>query len=208
MADQRPISWQNLAAVTSRSYVCGYCGDKVGPDRGYIGQWVPQGQNTGKTIFIFICSSCNRPTFFDQDESQWPGVSHGAQVQALPPEIDAVYGEVRRCMSVSAYTTAVMACRKLLMHIAVEKGADKNKTFKYYVDWLVKNHFVPPGGEGWVDQIRGKGNDANHEIDLVDEHSAEQVISFVELLLKFVYEMPARVGMTAAPAVEAEDDGQ
>ena len=79
------------------------------------------------------------------------------------------------------------------MHIAVEKGASPNESFKHYVDWLVNNHYVPPGGEGWVDQIRDKGNEANHEIQLIDQHTAEQVLSFVELLLKFVYELPARV---------------
>lgn len=101
-------------------------------------------------------------------------------------------------MSVSAYNTAVMACRKLLMHIAVEKGAPEGQSFKQYVDWLVANHYVPPGGEGWADQIRARGNEANHEIDLLEQHAAEQILSFVELLLKFVYEMPARVGIAAS----------
>lgn len=97
-------------------------------------------------------------------------------------------------MSVSAYNTAVMVCRKLLMHVAYERGSGEKKNFKQYVEWLVENHYVPPGGEAWADQIRGKGNEANHEIDLMDEHSAEQVLSFTEFLLKFVYELPARVG--------------
>ena len=108
-------------------------------------------------------------------------------------------------MSVSAYSTAVMACRKLLMHVAVEKGADKNKSFKHYVDWLVANHFVPPGGGGWVDQIRGRGNDANHEIDLVEQHEAEQVMSFVELLLKSSHSAsPVSMRGRAAPPTPGE----
>jgi hypothetical protein len=123
-------------------------------------------------------------------------LSFGAPVAALLKDVEELYDEARRCVSVSGYTTAVMACRKLLMHVAVEKGAKENQSFRQYIVWLVENHFVPPGGEGWADHIRGAGNDANHEIALIEQHAAEQVMSFVELLLKFVYEMPARVGMS------------
>jgi len=100
-------------------------------------------------------------------------------------------------MSVSAYNATVMACRKILMHIAADQGAGDDKSFKQYVDWLVANHYVPPGGAGWADQIRDRGNDANHEIELLDQHSAEQVLSFTEFLLKFVYELPARAGLAS-----------
>ena len=89
------------------------------------------------------------------------------------------------------------------MHIAAERGAGEGKNFKQYVDWLVSNHYVPPGGEGWADHIREKGNEANHEIELIDQHAAEQVLSFTEFLLKFVYELPARAGGQATPPTES-----
>jgi hypothetical protein len=53
--------------------------------------------------------------------------------------------------------------------------------------------YVPPDGKGWVDHIRKKGNEATHEIALMTAADAEELISFVEMLLKFVYEFPARV---------------
>jgi hypothetical protein len=186
--------WQTIQSQDSVSYVCAYCGNRVGPNRGWNTQTLP-------SVRILICSHCEQPTFFDEDANQWPGAMYGVPVQALPTDVETIYDEARRCMSVTAYNTAVMACRKLLMHLAVEKGAKENQNFKYYVNWLVENHFVPPGGEGWADHIRDKGNEANHEIVLIDQHSAEQVLSFVEMLLKFVYEMPARAGLT--PPVEA-----
>lgn len=194
------LDWQNLASgVTPRSYVCGYCGDKVGPDKAYFAAYETPGVGRVQ-VFIYICSACRQPTYFDPDDRQWPGVAFGAPVQALPSDVEALYNEARRCMSVSAYNTAVMACRKLLMHIAYERGAREMTNFKQYVDWLVENHYVPPGGHGWADQIRDKGNEANHEISLIDQHTAEQVLSFTEFLLKFVYELPARVGVPAPSA--------
>ena len=96
-------------------------------------------------------------------------------------------------MSVSAHTSAVMLCRILLMHIAVEKGANGNMKFQQYVDWLDKNGYIPPDGKGWVDYIRDKGNDANHEIKLMNNQDAQKLITFAAMLMKIVYEYPSMV---------------
>jgi hypothetical protein len=37
-------------------------------------------------------------------------------------------------LTVSAFTSAVLTCRKLLMHLAVEKGAQPGKSFLEYVE--------------------------------------------------------------------------
>jgi hypothetical protein len=189
-----PERWHQITTIDPRSYVCGYCGDKVGPNVGY---------HDNAYCKIFICSSCKSPTYFDENGRQWPGVAFGAKVAALPNPVQGLYEEARRCMSVSAYTAAVMACRKLLMNIAVEKGAKEDQSFKHYVEWLVENHYVPPGSEALVEHIRSTGGGANHEIDLVSQAAAEEVMSFAELLLKFVYEFPARIAPDAG-AGEAE----
>jgi hypothetical protein len=44
-----------------------------------------------------------------------------------------------------------------------------------------------------VDHIRKKGNEANHEIAIMSRTDAEELISFIEMLLKFMYEFPARI---------------
>jgi hypothetical protein len=57
-------------------------------------------------------------------------------VEKLPPEIEPLYNEACNCMTVGACTSAVLTCRKILMHIAVEKGAAEGQTFVAYVDHL------------------------------------------------------------------------
>ena len=52
---------------------------------------------------------------------------------------------------------------------------------------------VPPNGKVWVDHIRNKGNEATHEIRLMAPEDAAELISFSEMLLKFVFEFPAKV---------------
>jgi hypothetical protein len=96
-------------------------------------------------------------------------------------------------MTVNSFTSVVLTCRKLLMHVAVEKGAQAGKTFLEYVDYLAQKGYVPPDGKGWVDYIRTKGNEANHEIKVMSSGDASDLITFLEMLLKFVYEFPAKV---------------
>jgi len=89
------------------------------------------------------------------------------------------------------------------MHIAVEKGAAAGESFKSYVEYLANARYVPPNGKEWVDHIRDKGNEMNHELVFASEAEANDVLGFVEMLLKFIYEFPSRVGSKpATPAAK------
>jgi len=79
------------------------------------------------------------------------------------------------------------------MNIAVTQGAEEGKSFFHYVEYLANNGFVPPNGKGWVDHIRKRGNEATHEIEIMSKEISEELISFIEMLLKFIYEFPAKV---------------
>ncbi len=79
------------------------------------------------------------------------------------------------------------------MHIAVSKGAKKNISFMEYVEYLSAQNYIPPGAKDWVDQIREKGNEANHEIVIMTEENAKDILSFMQMLLKIIYEFPANV---------------
>lgn len=176
--------WQHVQNITSRSYVCGWCGNNVASNLGYY-------TGDGKR-HIFICPHCFNPTHFD-GSGQIPGVSFGQHVEHLPADIDAIYKEARDCAAASCYTASVLICRKLLMNIAVAQGAEPGGTFMSYVEHLSSAGYVPPNGKGWVDHIRKKGNEATHEIVMMTKLDAEELLSFAEMLLKFIYEFPKRV---------------
>jgi hypothetical protein len=164
---------------------------------------------TGQIVeLMYICPHCTRATSF-HNAVQLPGVRPGAVVANVPPDIEKAYNEARDCMASSAFTAAAMLCRKILMHIAVEKGATAGESFKSYVDFLAKAGYVPPGGKEWVDHIRDKGNEMNHELVFASEAEANDVLGFVEMLLKFIYEFPSRVGTkSAAPAGSSPGTGK
>jgi hypothetical protein len=180
-----PGVWKGASDIGHRSYTCGYCGERTGVRIGYY-----EGNREG---LIYICGGCNRPTFFEAGTRQTPAHILGNAVLHLPPTIEPVYQEARLCTEVQAYTACVLACRKILMHVAVEKGAPANQSFIQYVEYLANNGYIPPDGQDWVDHIRKKGNEANHEIVIMSEPEAFELLSFVEMLLKFVYEFPARI---------------
>ena len=96
-------------------------------------------------------------------------------------------------MGANAYPATVLACRKLLMHIAVSKGAPEGLTFVEYVQYLADKHYVPPGAEAWVDHIREKGNEANHDIVILSKADAEDLVIFCEMLLRVIFQFPAKV---------------
>ena len=47
-----------------------------------------------------------------------------------------------------------------------------------------------PDGKEWVDHIRNVGNDANHEIIIMKNETSKELLTFMEMLLKIVYEFP------------------
>jgi hypothetical protein len=178
------IDWsQRNEGLEERAFTCGHCGKGVGTGRGYF--------SNNSSDRIYLCPYCWKPTFFSEFDDQVPGVAYGSELEHLPDEIKQLYDEARNCMSVNAYTAAVMACRKLLMNVAVKEEAEEGESFAFYVGWLADNGYVPKKGKEWVDRIRTKGNEANHEIPHIEPQDAKDVLLFTEMLLNLNYELPA-----------------
>src|SRR5216683_2014532 len=181
--------WSNQGSVPAKQWKCGYCNREVGSS---VGWQVSNAQ--GHLMYIRLCSFCNGPTLFLQGDQEYsPGPLPGNPVAHLPAEIESLFAEARTATAAGAYTAAVLTCRKILMHIAVEKGADKNKSFLDYVHYLISKGYAPPESQGWVDYIRSRSNEANHEIILMTTEDANALVTLVEMLLRFVFELPKSV---------------
>lgn len=180
------MSWHGMSSIGPKQFRCGHCGFNVANDKGYV-------KDGGAPGRIYVCPNCDSPTYFDPNLRQYPGVVPGNEVQHMPTDLEQLYREARNCCSLSAYTASVLATRKMLMNIAVQQGAAEGLKFIEYVEYLADNGFIPPNGKGWVDHIRKKGNEATHEITLMTQADAEELIAFTEMLLKFIYEFPSRV---------------
>ena len=182
--------WKSAQKVISQKYKCGFCDSDVGSDQGFNA--VNKRGSGNRTIAcIRICPVCDGPTLFTPDGRQFPVSRPGSAVEHVPTDLYELYNEARAAVTAGAHTAAMMVCRKMLMNIAHDQGAKKAdlESYQKSVNYLVENHFVPPGGEGWVDYVRRRGNEANHEIDLMEYEDARALVKFVEALLRFNYEL-------------------
>jgi len=111
-------------------FVCGHCGTKVSGK--VIASW---DQGSRRSIRWLLCPECARGSVRN-DGVLVPGSTFGPEVEGLSEEVAAAYDEARQCMKVNAHTAAELLCRKLLMHVAVEKGAKEGESFASYVTHL------------------------------------------------------------------------
>src|SRR5258708_25166893 len=175
-------SWGSAGRGGARPFVCGYCDNQVAADLGW--------DTSDGAYQLRICPQCSAPTFLYDRSEQVPSTSYGKPISELPADIGLLYEEARSAVSHSAPTAAILCSRKVLMHVAVDKGAKAGESFQSYVSFLADNHFIPAGAKEWVDKIRAAGNEANHEIVIKTDAEAQSMIDFVEMLLKVVYEYP------------------
>mgnify|MGYP001575771983 CR=1 FL=1 len=175
-------AWEHLQTVQTEPFSCGYCSHDVSSDKGLATVY--------GHAFVRICPQCNGPTFFSPDGNQWPGPRQGGTITNLAKEVEAVYEEARASLSVHAFTGSVMLCRKILMNVAVNKGAVEGLQFAAYVEWLIKEGYAPKGSDDWLEYIKDRGNEANHLIVPMTYADAIGVLRFTEQLLRNVFELP------------------
>ncbi len=190
--------WLRPIDLPPASFKCPYCSQIVGSSTGYQTYNV---SNAARPFNAYVCGSCRGIILIDTQQRPWPEAVGGNPVQHLPNDVEELYEEARGCMSVSAYTAVALACRKLLMSTAVSKGADADKTFQYYINFLLEKAYLPPDARPWVDHIRSKGNEATHQIPHTTKDDATELLVMTESLLRMVYELPALVN-ARLPAVD------
>ena len=145
--------------------------------------------NDKSYIQWLMCTNCNDASALAQDGNIYPGIPFGPKIEGLPNEVDEAYKETRRCMSVNAFTACELLCRKILMHVAVDKGAKEGESFVTYLSYLENQGYITPPMKGWVDLIRQHGNQATHKIAPPDPERAESTLMFTAELLRLTYEM-------------------
>jgi hypothetical protein len=80
---------------------------------------------------------------FDGGQGITPGPRPGSNLRGLPEDVARAYGEARDAASVNAWTATEMMCRKILMHVAVDKGAKPGEIFAHYIGHLAAEGYAP-----------------------------------------------------------------
>jgi hypothetical protein len=142
-----------------------------------------------ETATWLLCPNCGDASVVTRKNEQYPAPIPGPDLQGLPPAISVAYDEARKCLGLSALSASTMMCRKILMHVAVEKGADSGERFEQYVDYLQQHGYISPSMKLWVDRIRKLGNEGAHDLEAPSREAAESALAFTGELLRTVYEM-------------------
>ncbi len=197
------IRYSNSLSIPSHPIICGYCGQNIAP---HIGYWLYADTISSKKDmgYVYQCPLCKNPIIFFIDTKETiPGAPYGREIKNLPDNIQTLYNECRTCYANQCYTSAQMIARTLLMHIAVEQGAEEGLPFARYVTYLDEKGYIPPNGKKWVDYIRTSGNVANHEIVIKEREETQKVITFLSTLLLVIYELPNSLeAQTMTPEVK------
>lgn len=175
----------------SVSCVCGHCGTFTSVD---VFQLYGKADTGVLAFYSGRCRHCGAPVIIDEiHKKNIPPSKDFSNIEYLPENINALYNEIRDAYSIGAYTCSVMAARTLLSHIAVEKEAESNRTFEYYVEYIVDCYLGKKDAKDWVNTIRKYANNTIHKLLIASKESAKIIITFIETILKIIYEYPKKI---------------
>ena len=166
----------------SYSYVCAHCKRQV---NGLVVADYAPGSHDNKWL---LCTHCGKGSVYTEGRV-YPNSPFGPEIEGLPKLISQAYQQARDCISVYSYTACELICRKILMHVAVDKGAKENQSFAEYINQLESFGYVTPPMKVWVDLIRQHGNQATHILEEPVRERAESTLMFTAELLRLIYEM-------------------
>lgn len=181
-------TWLGTCKQDSKSFICWNCSNPLAAQEGFVTRYGDPS--------IYICHHCNAPNVFDYLKKPIMQPLFGRTILNLPTEVETTYNEARGCFSIGAYTASVMMCRKLLMNIAVENNAEEGKNFSYYVDFLNSAGVIPIKSQHLANKIRTLGNLANHKIEQRTEEEANNLLTYIQLLLQCNYEIAENISIT------------
>jgi hypothetical protein len=161
---------------------------------------------TGPSTIWLRCTNCLRGLLSERGVL-YPGARPLTTPDGLPDDVLRIWDEAMACLSVSAYSSAVMNCRKLLLNIAVSHGLppkdakDRAPNFYEAIEHLQGEEIITKRMRTWVDRIKDIGNVANHELQPVSESDAMDVATFTRQLLHLAFELDHMQAQAAAGQV-------
>lgn len=151
-----------------------------------------------------MCPHCGTGAVRQSDDTISPSGILGEAVEGLSTAAEQTYAEACKCMTVAAYTACELMCRKLIMHMGAENGANPRDPFGAHLTALEDAGFITAPVKSWADRIRGNGNDATHGEASTTKERAADTMAFTVMLLRLVYEMPHRQAAYVLPGEAAQ----
>lgn len=112
------------------------------------------------------------------------------KVKNLPEDIEGAWDEALNAGRGGAWTAAELMCRKILMHIAVDKfEMEEGERFVAYVKQFEAEGFFPRMMHPVIDGIRERGNRATHDLAQSTQAQAMKTLEVTHHVLRTIYEI-------------------
>jgi Domain of unknown function (DUF4145) len=165
-------------------------------------------------VTSFQCRNCQQPVIvleeqFINDKPRREGMTGGTinwrgffwwpffslkMNEVIPIEIQEILKEAKITYSTECYRSSAVMSRRTLEAIATDKGENKGVLAKRIQNLIDKGILDKNLGE-WATEIRLIGNSGAHydPINEVNKADANQIILFIEELIKYLYIMPSEI---------------
>lgn len=126
----------------------------------------------------------------------------GKTYRDVPEHIAAAASEAHTCQSVGAHRGAVILARAVTEAVAKDKGVTTG-TLAAKIDELVKLDVIRQSMSDAAHEIRHIGNDMAHGdfVEEVESEESEETLTFMDRLLREVYQDPAETARAKATRV-------
>jgi hypothetical protein len=170
----------------------------------------------------WTCRSCGEPITgeLEQDPIEGylpkPGESYPAKMtsppmpESLPADIARDATSAHRCFGMGEWRASAAMARRAIQGACIDKGAPEDADLFDQIFWLKDEGLILPMMNDVAHQIRIGGNAGAHPdkdgLKDVDQVEAKKVLVFLDDFIRFVYEIPERLGYSPADADQPADE--
>lgn len=126
----------------------------------------------------------------------YPGEMPTSTPDFTPAPLDRYFRQAADALHSDSADASGAMSRKVV-DVSTQKllGEDAKKfnTIQKRIDELAARHLLTPDLQQWAHVVRLEGNDASHDEHPYTPEQANELLSFVELYLTYVYTMPGRL---------------
>jgi hypothetical protein len=132
--------------------------------------------------------------------SFWPAPPGPLIPENLPSDVERIYVQAEQNFPILGNEEAAGTMYRKALDVGLKIIAPAvTGTLKSRIAELVKRNLLTPSLGEWADQIRLLGNDTSHEIDQPTREEVEALRNFSDLVLRYLFTLPAMVTARKAP---------
>lgn len=163
-------------------------------------------ENASTTWSILQCLACLQPTFYERTDYVFPGLTVRSRVlypasktnmDSLPGSVEKAYRAALKVRDIEPNACAVLVGRTLEVVCKQEKA--EGKTLAEKLDHLARSGRIPQLLAQMAHQLRQIRNLGAHLAeDEVTKEDVPIILDFVEAILEYLYQAPAKIAAVQA----------